>query len=347
MNPENVYFFTGFRTMLYTRFTAAYIPLGGTDPPTLFVATIDRPLVEGKIWSPPWTERIVYHGPDPDAAPTPGSALTPHLVGIEALGVDALRLTDAELIEQAAPGIRLVNVTAEINMVRQVKDPQELAHLRTANALAMQGIHLARRLMGAGPTTEVEVATALEADARAHGADGFGYPTLVSCGSKMLAVHSPALPLPNSAHQPVRIAFGPTVEWYTADVVRTVCIGAPPRALTHLQDGYLAARDALLRSIRPGASASDLLAIVRTEYERRSLLQYWRNNIGHGVGLTIHEPPRLAGAAEDEIVPGMVMAIEPSLSVPGFGGYAHCDVVHVTETGCEILTPELQGIVRV
>jgi len=88
------------------------------------------------------------------------------------------------------------------------------------------------------------------------------------------------------------------------------------------------------------------MAAVRSVYVRRSLMNAWRNNIGHGLGLTIHEPPRVGGASQDVLGEGMVVAVEPSLAVPELGGYSHCDVLWITATGSELLTPGLRGIVQ-
>ena len=345
MSPENIYFLTGFRTMLYTRFTAAVARFDEPDSPGLIASSVDRALVTSRVWSPPWTDRVAYHGTSPDVAPTPQAAVGPFLRGIRRLGVDSIKLVDAAVIEQACPGVQLVNVAAQIDAVKVIKSPAEVAHLRAANRIAMDGIARAQALVASGPTTELEVAVELDGYARRQGADGFGYPTLVSCGVKMLAAHSPALARPVERGTPLRIAHGPTVEWYTADVVRTVCAGEPPALLRRLQDGYLAARDAIFARLRPGATAADLLDAAHAEYARRDLLGYWRNSLGHGVGLSIHEPPRLGAGSQDQVRAGMVVAIEPSLSVAGFGGYAQCDVVHVTDGGFELLTPGLQGLV--
>ncbi|HLN11544.1 MAG TPA: Xaa-Pro peptidase family protein [bacterium] len=345
MSPENIYFLTGFRTMLYTRFAAAVVRFDEPDPPALVASSVDRALVTSRVWSPPWTERVVYHGTHPDVAPTPQAAVAPLLQGVRRLGVDSIKLVDAAVIEQACPGVRLVNVAAQIDSVKVIKTPVEVSYLRAANRIAMEGIGRAQALVASGPTTELEVAVELDGFARRQGADGFGYPTLVSCGVKMLAAHSPALARPVERGLPLRIAYGPMVEWYTADVVRTVCAGEPPAQLRRLQDGYLAARDAIFGRLRPGVTSADLLEAAHAEYARRDLLGYWRNSIGHGVGLSIHESPRLGAGSKDQVLAGMVLAIEPALSVAGFGGYAQCDVVHMTDDGFDLLTPGLQGLV--
>jgi Xaa-Pro aminopeptidase len=346
MSPENIYFLTGFRTMLYTRFTAALVRFDTPEEPVLIASSVDRPLIEERVWSPPWTENVAYHGTHPGLPATPEEAVRPYLRGVRRLAVDSIRLADAVVLERAAPGISLAQAAPEVDAAKQHKTPAEVEMLRRANRLALDGITCARDLIAAGPVTEIELAVELDARARRAGADGFGYPTLVSCGAKMLAVHSPALARPVQPHQPLRIAHGPSVDGYTADVVRTLCLGTPPAELVRLQDAFLEARDALLERIRPGAAIPSLMAAVRETYERRGVASLWRNNIGHGVGLSIHEPPRIGGSAEGILTEDMVVALEPNLMVDGMGGYAHCDVVRVAAPGPELLTPDHHGIVR-
>ncbi len=346
--PENIYFFSGFRTMLYTRFSGVLVRADRPAEPALIVSSIDRRLIEDRVWSPPWVTAIAYHGtePLPDVSATPAAALAPHLASVRRLGVDSLKLTDLDEVRVAAPGIEIVPMNSVIEGLKEIKGPDEIGWLRQANALAVRGIETARDMLNAGPATELELAVRLEADARLAGADGFGYPTLVSFGAKMGAPHSPALPRKIEPGQPLRIAFGPAVEGYTADIVRTLCLGEPPALLVRLQDGFREAQDACFALLRNGVGVPELMAAVRAVYEKRELLTYWRNNIGHGLGLTIHETPRIGGASKAVLATDMVVAIEPSLTAPGFGGYSHCDVLLITPRGADLLTPGFTGIVR-
>ena len=348
-SPENIYFFTGFRTMLYTRFTAALIRMDQPAEPVLIAASVDQRLIEDRVWSPPWTSRITLHGPDSAAniVPTPAAALKLHLSGVRRLGVDSIRLSELDEVRAAVPDVEIVQVLSFIEPIKEVKGAQEIEYLRQSNRLAIQGIETARALLAEKPVTELEIAVRLDADARLGGADGFGYPTLVSYGAKITAPHSPALPRRVEPHQPLRIAFGPTVEGYSADVVRTLCLGEPPAELVRLQDSFLEAQDAVVRLIKPGVAVPELMNAVHTVYEKWNVLSWWRNNIGHGLGLTIHETPRIGGVSQAVLAEGMVVAIEPFVSVPGFGGYAHCDVFLVTKTGTELLTPGLRHIIQV
>jgi Xaa-Pro aminopeptidase len=349
-NPDNIYYFSGFRTTLYTRFIAVLIRMDRSDAPILIVSTIDKRMIEDRIWSPPWVADILYHGPDqqPGIAPSPAAALASHLVGIERIGVDSLRLAEVDQLHEAAADIQIVQIASQIDAVKLNKDAQELAYLKQANLLAMHGLAGVPTLLKTGPTiTEIGIAVQLEADARMSGADGFGYPTLVSSGGKMAAIHSPALHRRVEPDQPLRIAFGPTVEGYTADIVRTFCLGKPSEELIRLQDGYLAALEGLLKMIRPGVKVAALVSAVEEIYTQRGIRNFWRNSIGHGVGITVHEPPRLVAGSETILSDGMVLAVEPFLVVPGLGGYAQCDVLIVKDSGPEILAEGPQGIIVV
>jgi len=348
-SPENIYYFSGFRTTLYTRFTAVLIKMDQPEVPLLIVSTIDRQLIEDRIWSPPWGGKVIYHGPDreSDISPSPAAALKPYLDGVKRLGVDSLNLSEVDVITRAAIGIEFVQVVDLIHEIRKIKSEHEIKNLRQANQMAMMGIEMACTLLESLPITELEIATRLESDARLSGADGFGYPTLVSCGKKITALHSPALLREVEPHQPIRIAFGPSVHGYTADVVRTLCIGKPPMELIRMNDGFQIAQDQLLQMIRPGVSISAMLTVVEDIYTNRGLLPFWRNSIGHSVGLSVHETPRIAFGSESTLVEGMVVAVEPGLISPGFGGFWHCDIVVVRDSGSELISPEYQGIIVV
>jgi Xaa-Pro aminopeptidase len=347
--PENIYFFTGFRTMLYTRFTAVLIRMDRPEDPILIAASVDRGIIEDRVWSPPWTSSVIMHGPDsaPNIVPTPAAAMGPHLAHARRLGVDSIRLAEMDEVKAAAPNVEVVPVLGAIDSVKEIKGEWEIANLRRANQLAVQGIETARQMLAKGPVTELEIAVRLEAEARLAGADGFGYPTLVSYGAKITAPHSPALARTVEPHQPLRIAFGPTVEGYSADVVRTLCLGEPPQQLVRLQDSFLEAQAAVVALVKPGAAVPQMMQAVRSVYERWDLLGLWRNTIGHGLGLTIHETPRIGGTSQAVLAENMVIAIEPFVMVPGFGGYAHCDVYLITKTGSELLTPGLRHIIQV
>lgn len=348
-SPDNIYYFTGFRTTLYTRFVAVLIRLERPESPILIVSTVDQRMIEDRIWSPPCVAEIVYHGPDRQAGITtyPEEVLKTHLVVSTDLG--SIRFVYLRLIcLNGQPQIsRSSKLLAKLTKLSRSKINNEVMLLRQANQLAIRSMEKICDLLEAGPTTEIEIAVKLEADARLSGADGFSYPTLVSGGVKMAALHSPPLHRLVVTDQPLRVAFGPTVEGYTADIVRTFCLGNIPRELIRLQDGYLAALDKLLGIILPGAKSTELLSAVEETYIRWGVRSYWKDSIGHGVGITVHEPPRIAAGSQALLSEGMIIAIEPYLIMHDLGGYVQCDVIAVKESEPEILAQGMQGIIGV
>jgi Xaa-Pro aminopeptidase len=147
------------------------------------------------------------------------------------------------------------------------------------------------------------------------------------------------------AHEPIRIAFGPTIQGYTADVVRMLCIGKGRADYVRLQDAFLEAQGTLIKMLCPGAKASALLMAVEEIYTRRGVRDFWSKRIGHSVGLSVHEPPRIVSGSEVVLSEGMVVAIEPGLVVPGLGGYWQCDVFVITPSGPQLLTEGPQGTI--
>jgi Xaa-Pro aminopeptidase len=160
----------------------------------------------------------------------------------------------------------------------------------------------------------------------------------------MLAPHSPALKRQIPRDESVRVAFGCAYEGYSGDVIRTYVIGKPSAVVKKLTKAYLEAQLACFDLIKPGVTNRDLVNLCTRIYTKHDVMAYWGGGIGHGLGITIHEPPRLQVGAVGELKQNMVIAVEPSLGGPD-GGYAHCDVVRVTATGCENLSPGMSGLV--
>ena len=194
------------------------------------------------------------------------------------------------------------------------------------------------------PITEVELAAELNYCALESGAEAIFYPTLVSGGEKMLALHSPPLNRPIKKDELVRIALGLQLDGYGSDIVRHFCIGTMPTELEPLRKAYFEVRRIIADTIRPGLESADLLKLVVDLYRERGVVGHWLQSIGHGIALTIHEFPRIAGADSTVLRENMVLAIEPILALPPFGAIAHCDGIRVTADGCEWLSGRLTDI---
>jgi Xaa-Pro aminopeptidase len=122
-------------------------------------------------------------------------------------------------------------------------------------------------------------------------------------------------------------------------MTRTVYLGRPSLKERIMYDAVLEAHEAAKEAVRPGATAGEVDSAARKVLTRAKLERYFTHSTGHGVGLEIHEPPRIGKKQEQTLQPGMVITIEPGVYVPGAGGVRIEDMVLVTESGCETLTP--------
>jgi Xaa-Pro aminopeptidase len=344
--PENIFYFSGFRTLLYNRFIGVLVPVKVKREPVLIVSFIDRKIVEEKFWSPHWFTEVAMWGPTADESyKTHWEALKAYLQPGISLGVDAIQYDSYEQLVQAFPGLRVTNVQNDILSLRMVKDEDEIQKVAQAFTLTEKVMAMIPGWLQK-PMTEAELAAEIYRAARLGGAEEIFYPVLVSCGSKMLAFHSPALPRPIKENELLRVALGFQAEGYGSDMVRTFCKGRVPADAVPLKEAYFEAQEAVFEMLRPGVRSSQLLTKVEEIYRRRNCLKNWlNNNIGHGIALTVHEPPRIAGTDDTVIQENMLLAIEPVVSCPPHGAIAHCDGVRITAQGCMLLSSSMRDIV--
>jgi len=218
-SPDNLYYFSGFRTMLYTRFIAVVVT---ADNAVLVVPTVDEKLASEELWSPVWLDNIALWGPDDrsDVYPSHMVALEHLLEGPSRVGVDELTLAEYNVLSSSLKGIEFVDLHDDIMRIRAVKSIAERELLAGAQRTAIAGLkELANRFTSFD--TERDIGVFLDNFAAEHHSDGHGYPTLVSCGSKIGAPHSPPLDRPLVEGELIRVAYGPAFSGYTADIVRT------------------------------------------------------------------------------------------------------------------------------
>ena len=262
------------------------------------------------------------------------------------LGVDAVQLDFYQALLANYPGMEVKNLTDEILALRTIKDPEEIATIKKAFTLAEDVMdNVAGWLQN--PMTEAELAAKLNYTALKSGAEAIFYPTLVSCGEKIMALHSPPLNRPIEKDQLIRIAFGLQLDGYGSDIVRHYCVGKLAPELEPLRKAYFEVRKLIPGIIKPGLDTTDLMKFVLDEYTKRGVEQYWLNNFGHGIALTIHEFPRIAGNISAVLQENMVLAFEPILALPPLGAMAHCDGLVITKDGCELLSGRIDDVVLV
>ena len=260
----------------------------------------------------------------------------PKSVGIEpeALTV-GMRDHLASLLKGTA---RLRSAPPLVERARMVKDTAEIDRIRQAVALGASLFTVARKKIRPG-VTEVEVAAAMEYEARRGGAEGMSFPTILASGPRSAIVHGRASGARIPASGFVVCDFGVILAGYCSDRTRTVHVGKPSQEARSLYDSVLEAQQTAIAAVRPGATAADVDGAARRVLRQRKLARYFSHSTGHGLGLEIHEAPRLAVGQAQKLEPGMVVTIEPGAYLPGKWGVRIEDVVLVTSSGCEVLTP--------
>jgi len=233
-------------------------------------------------------------------------------------------------------------VGALISTLRQIKDPDEICKLRAAAALGCKLFDSIFDHIVPG-ATEAEVALALEYNAKLAGASEMSFPSIVASGPRSALPHGRATSAKLARRGFVTLDFGVVLDGYCSDMTRTVHLGRPTDEERRVYDAVLEAQEAGVAAIRPGATGADVDEAARSILRRAKLDKWFTHSTGHGVGLEIHEGPRLAAKQTQKLEAGMVITIEPGVYMPGKFGVRIEDMVLVTKTGGEILTPSTKA----
>jgi Xaa-Pro aminopeptidase len=265
-------------------------------------------------------------------------------LGVSRCGFDAGQTTVASLeaMQKAAKAGGagrgfLVATEGLVAKLRQVKDADEIGRMRRAAAL---GCTLFEGLLGhvkAG-VPEAEVAARLAFEARMAGAEGMSFETIVTGGERTALPHGRAggTKLPRRGF--VTLDFGVLLEGYCSDMTRTVHLGKASGRERDVYHSVLEAQVAAVKAVGPGVRCGDVDEAARSVLRKAKLAKAFSHSTGHGVGLEIHEGPRLAAGQEQLLEPGNVITIEPGAYLAGEFGVRIEDMVLVTADGVEVLT---------
>lgn len=226
--------------------------------------------------------------------------------------------------------------------LREVKDAREIEIMRRA---ALVGCRLFDRMLGfihAG-LTETAVAAELEHAARLAGAEAMSFETIVASGERSSLPHGRATGVKLPKRGFLTLDFGVVVNGYCSDMTRTLHLGAATQEEFDVYHAVLEAQEAAVAAIAPGVTVGDVDEAARSVLRRAKLDQYFTHSTGHGVGLEIHEGPRVAAEQKQVLKRGMVITVEPGVYIPGKFGVRIEDMVLVTATDGEILTPSVKA----
>lgn len=256
------------------------------------------------------------------------------------VGYDDVHLTCAELDMLAREsGTRrgLVPAGGVLEGLRAVKDSDEIALIRRAAELTSAVFESVLGKVRPG-VLEADLAAEVEYRMRLEGAEGAAFETIVASGPRGAWPHARASRKPLEPGELVIFDLGAILSGYAADMTRTVYLGDAGRRVRRLYAAVLEAETAAIECLHAGVRAADVDAAARRALTRRGLGQFFTHSTGHGVGLEVHERPRLGRRSKDSIPAGSVVTTEPGVYLEGFGGIRIEDTVLVTDSGVEALT---------
>jgi Xaa-Pro aminopeptidase len=242
--------------------------------------------------------------------------------------------------------VELVPAGGIVEALRAVKDAGEIERIRAAAALADEVYGLLRE-QGLLGRTEREVALAIEAEMRRLGAAGPSFDSIVASAERGALPHAEPADVPIPPRTLVTLDIGARLDGYCSDCTRTWATGELPDDLADAYALVRRAQEESLAAVRPGPEGREVDAVARRIIEAAGHGEHFGHGLGHGVGLEVHERPRLARTGDVPLVAGNVVTVEPGVYLPGRGGVRIEDLVVVTEGGHSVLSGTTKELVTV
>ena len=261
------------------------------------------------------------------------------LAGCAEAGFESESITYAQYrsLRRLFPGVRFRPTSGIVEGLSLVKDRGEVACIEEAAAIADGVFADVLKTIRPG-MTEQEIAAEISWLNRRRGGESDPFDVLVAGGARGAFPHAHPTARKIRKGEFLLIDFGSTVRGYSSDMTRTVVLGRGPRRLTEAYRAVLEANESARAAARGGMAARALDAVARDCIRRRGFGKYFVHSLGHGLGLRVHERPRISPLSAEVIEPGCVITIEPGIYIPGCGGVRIEDDVVIGDTGCRVLT---------
>ncbi|ANE48086.1 Xaa-Pro dipeptidase [Paenibacillus swuensis] len=259
--------------------------------------------------------------------------------GIDKLGFEQADVAYGDYATYAAQlqSIELVPSDGLVEGLRMFKDAGELRIMQEAADLADRTFEHILTFIKPG-LTELEVALEMEIFMRRNGATSSSFDTIVASGERSALPHGVASPRVIQGNEFIKLDFGAYYQDYCSDLTRTVVLGQHQPKHREIYDIVLEAQMHALDKIQPGMTGKEADALTRDIITRYGYGEYFGHGTGHGLGMEVHEAPRLSIRSETILKPGMTVTVEPGIYLPGFGGVRIEDDIVITENGIQILT---------
>lgn len=247
-------------------------------------------------------------------------------------------------LKENLPNVELKSV--EVDSLRQVKDAAEISNIRTACEIADKAFTEILNFIKPN-VTEKAVATELEYLMKKFGAEKISFDTIVASGVRGSLPHGVASDKEILSGEFVTMDFGAIYNGYCSDMTRTICVGKASDNQKKIYNAVLAAQIHGLQFIKKGASGKAVDAAVREKLKTYDLEKFFTHGLGHGVGIEIHEEPRLSKLSKCEnLLPNMIVTDEPGIYIPNIGGLRIEDTVLVTDGDAVTLTNSTKKLIE-
>jgi Xaa-Pro aminopeptidase len=260
---------------------------------------------------------------------------------LKRVGFEATRIVYdvyQRLKESLPLGTTLKPVGSVIEKLRMVKSKEEIAHIRRSVQTNSQAFEKTVQSIRPG-VSEAAIAAELEFRMRRLGAEKAAFETIVAAGPRSALPHARPGSRKVGVNELLLIDMGSCEDGYMSDMTRMLFFGKVDRRIRNMYKAVLLAQLAAIAAVRAGAVSGQVDRQARQVLESEGLGKQFIHSTGHGLGLEIHEPPRVGFRDKTRLEAGMVITIEPGAYIPDFGGIRIEDTVLVTNNGCEVLTP--------
>lgn len=257
------------------------------------------------------------------------------------VGFEEFHLTEAALrsiVRDSDGKLRFVPAGTLVEQLRAVKEPWEIERIGESGRLVSAVLNEILRLLRPG-ACERDLAAEIEYRMKLRGAEGSAFETIVASGPRSALPHAAPSDKVLSQGDLVIIDLGAILGGYASDMTRTFYLGRPTRRIRQLYGAVRESQERAVKALGAGIRTSRVDAAARNALERRGLARYFTHSTGHGVGLEVHEAPRLARSEKAYLSSGSVVTVEPGIYLDGFGGIRIEDTLEVTTVGANNLTP--------
>jgi len=260
------------------------------------------------------------------------------LRGCRNVGFESHALTYAQYrtLKNLVNDVPFVSTKDVVESIALVKEKREVECIRAAVRISDRVFDEVLHSIKPG-VTELEIAAEISYQHKKYGAERDAFEPIVASGERGALPHARASSKKIRNRELVTLDFGCTVRGYNSDITRTVAVGNASVKARNLYNVVLNAQLEAIGAAKAGMFARDLDAVARHRITSEGYGKYFIHSLGHGLGLQVHEAPRVSSLSKEELVPGSVITIEPGIYIPRFGGIRIEDDVLLTSDGCEVL----------